>query len=268
MNIFDQIPDDMKVIVPAGSLLFRVGNDSNNARDFKYFSYWRGNFIENFNKNKKIFASRCTNTSEHPMAEIWRNTNDLVLIKMSYNSINYDDMNCEDYKQIYAMNVIIDKYIIDDNKKFMYKAALNNVYNYDNSPWEDYLLKNPVTNKNPDYALSQMYLDLNLNGWVRLSNGFKNINDETTDAADEVFLILTAVDKNLKLIYTFTCEYLNKDDFYPSVIMRDFMQPKLRELIERTYTKDQIGGSIREKILNKYHVNKTHFLRLIVNSMS
>lgn len=247
MELNKGIPSE--IIIPQGTILFRIGNNDNNKSPFRFFSYLYGQLDTQFNSNKNAFADRTSDLRKNPEFEFYEVKKELPLIIISYNSLTLEDMN-QNEEIIYQKLLHAVDTNISPDLAFCYKSALSDIFQNPNHEKEygyqykmnEYDKCNNLTqfskNVNPDLRLAEAFVTLSLTGWFRSGNNIYDLDSWKPSKIDELMLpidsVITYLDKKIVMSPT---EILVENK------VPELMAGKTQPKFITHYANSQSGGS-------------------------
>ena len=210
--------NDFLIDIPKDTVVFRIGNPGNNLAPFRFFAYWRGNFLNNYNGYKKIWESRCHDDGVSS-GEIWKFKNSIKLLKIPYNIIDLEEINEKECHLLTYLHKMIDDKLQTNENKRCFKMSLNRVFFYDrnNCPKscnqalvvqdKNVCVYNTkiYNESNPDNITAQLFSLFEIDGWIRV------VYNNTTNVADEILLINNTIRDNLEFVTYISCADIKSD---------------------------------------------------------
>ena len=202
------------LLIPIGTIALRIGNDVNNAKPYRFFSYWHGDIAQNYVQFKKTFADRF-DPIKNPLMEFYEVTKDLILHNIPHLPTE-DFQACAQENELCIQNLCnkIDE-LIDDTtieEKTCYKNIVGSnmgTCKFDPSLCTDRLELAKFSN-NPDYILSHAFVKMGT-GWCRLVDQ----SHSSPNGIDELMLPNELIAIHMKPISHTTYEQYNDDTFVP-----------------------------------------------------
>lgn len=189
-----------------GTLLFRTESDKYNVKPHKYFSYLSPDFIAGYREHKKTWISRCKN--ENSQIEFYVVRDEIPLIRLPVNNYTYDDPDDDDIEYFNKIKKYLPNKGLTQEEHDCFMHALEESFNMPDKEYRDKECSTidgkQVIGLNPDYMLDKVFDKLRFNGWIRLTDEMKSV--------EEVLLTQTGLDKNnLKLLKVLNCQFLTQD---------------------------------------------------------